>query len=64
MDFDINTLRGISTLLVMAAFFAVSAWAYSRKRKPDFDQAADLPFADEEWHRHSQQAESSPKNPS
>lgn len=44
---DINTLRGISTLLVMIAFLGVCAWAYSRRRKPEFDEAAQLPFADE-----------------
>lgn len=47
MNIDINTLRGISTILVMAAFFAVCFWAFSKKRKSEFDKAANLPFADE-----------------
>ena len=46
-DFDINTLRGISTLLVLIAFLGLCAWAYSKRRKPEFDNAAQLPFADE-----------------
>jgi len=47
VDIDINTLRGISTLLVMLAFLGVCGWAYSSKRKKTFDQAADIPFADD-----------------
>lgn len=47
MDIDINTWRGIATLLVMIAFLGVCAWAYSSKRKVAFDAAAQIPFADE-----------------
>jgi len=43
---DINTLRGIGTLLALLAFLAICAWAYSSRRKRDFDEAANLPFAD------------------
>ncbi len=45
---DINTLRGISTILVMIAFIGICLWAYSSKRKSKFDDAANLPFEDEE----------------
>lgn len=45
---DINDLRGIATILTMVAFLAVVFWAYSSKRKSDFDEAANLPFADED----------------
>ena len=45
---DINTLRGLSTIFVMIAFLGIVLWAYSRKRKSRFDDAANLPFADEE----------------
>lgn len=44
---DINDLRGLSTLLLMAAFIGLIVWAYSKNRKKDFDEAANLPFADE-----------------
>lgn len=44
---DINDLRGLSTLALMIAFTGLVIWAYSRKRKQAFDEAANLPFADE-----------------
>jgi cytochrome c oxidase cbb3-type subunit 4 len=47
MDMDINTLRGLSTLFLLLAFLGLVFWAYSGKRKKEFDEAADLPFADE-----------------
>lgn len=45
---DINDLRGFSTVLVMIAFIGIFAWAYSGKRKKGFDEAANLPFADDQ----------------
>ncbi|GHA99931.1 CcoQ/FixQ family Cbb3-type cytochrome c oxidase assembly chaperone [Modicisalibacter luteus] len=45
---DIGTFRGITTLLIMIAFIGVVFWAYSKRRKKDFDEASHLPFADEE----------------
>lgn len=45
---DIGTFRGITTLLVMIAFLGVVFWAYSKRRKNDFDEAKNLPFADED----------------
>ncbi|SDU11164.1 cbb3-type cytochrome oxidase subunit 3 [Halopseudomonas salegens] len=44
---DINTLRGISTLFVLLAFIGITLWAYSSYKKKDFDEAANLPFADD-----------------
>lgn len=44
---DINTLRGISTIFVGIAFIGICVWAYAPKRKQKFDEAANLPFADE-----------------
>ncbi|WP_230408955.1 cbb3-type cytochrome oxidase subunit 3 [Zooshikella harenae] len=44
---DINTLRGLATVFAMIAFLAVCFWAYSSKRKKQFDEAANLPFMDE-----------------
>ena len=41
---DAGTLRGIVTLVVMLAFVGLVAWAYSRRRKADFDEMANLPF--------------------
>jgi cytochrome c oxidase cbb3-type subunit IV len=45
---DINTLRGISTILVMIVFVGICLWAYSKSKKRDFDDAANLPFADDD----------------
>ena len=44
---DINTLRGIATLLAFGAFVGICLWAYSSRNKPRFDEAAQLPFADD-----------------
>ena len=45
---DINDLRGISTAVLLVAFIGLIAWAYSSKRKKSFDEAANLPFADDD----------------
>jgi len=45
---DINTLRGVSTILVMIAFAGICWWAFSPRRKKMFEDAARLPFADDE----------------
>jgi cytochrome c oxidase cbb3-type subunit 4 len=45
---DINTLRSISPILVLLAFIGVCWWAFAPKRRKRFEEAAKLPFADEE----------------
>lgn len=45
---DSTDLRGITTLLVMVAFLGICYWAYSSKQKKRFDEAANLPFADDD----------------
>ncbi len=45
---DINTWRGIFTALALIAFIGVWIWAWGKKRKRGFDEAANLPFADDE----------------
>jgi len=54
---DINTLRGLGTLFLLIAFIGVCFWAYSRKRKKQFDEAANLPFEDEEMNRRTLEEE-------
>jgi len=44
---DINIIRSAITLLCFAAFLAIVVWAWSGKRKAAFDEAANLPFADD-----------------
>jgi cytochrome c oxidase cbb3-type subunit 4 len=41
---DIGTIRGLVTLLLMLAFIGLVFWAYSKRRKADFDEMAQLPF--------------------
>jgi cytochrome c oxidase cbb3-type subunit 4 len=43
---QIGTLSGIATALLMVAFIGVVIWAWSSKRKPDFDEAARLPLSE------------------
>jgi len=47
---DRGDLLGIGTILAMVAFLGVCVWAWSDKRKQRFDEAANLPFADDDLH--------------
>ncbi|WP_296247516.1 cbb3-type cytochrome oxidase subunit 3 [Pseudomonas sp. UBA4194] len=44
---DIQTIRGLGTVVVMVAFIGLALWVFSARRKPDFDEATLLPFADD-----------------
>ena len=44
MDFDVNTLRSLVTVVSFLTFIGIVVWAYSRKNSADFDKAANLPF--------------------
>jgi cytochrome c oxidase cbb3-type subunit 4 len=44
----ISDARSIVTLICMSTFIGIVIWAYSAARKQDFDEAAMLPFADDE----------------
>ena len=54
---DINDLRGLSTAFLMMSFIGLCFWAYSSKRKKIFDEAANMPFADEELNQRTMQEE-------
>jgi cytochrome c oxidase cbb3-type subunit 4 len=41
---DIGTVRGLITLVLMLAFIGLVFWAWSSRRKADFDEMAQLPF--------------------
>jgi cytochrome c oxidase cbb3-type subunit 4 len=45
---DINMLRSIVTVLAFAVFIAIVLWAYSDRSKAAFEQAARLPFDEED----------------
>lgn len=45
---DINDLRSIITVAGLLCFLAIVGWAYSKGSKKGFDEAANLPFTEEE----------------
>jgi cytochrome c oxidase cbb3-type subunit IV len=59
---DTGTFRGIITFLLIVAFLGITWWAYSRRRKPDFDEAAKMIFDDDELTNRDSNA--SPRSPS
>ncbi len=58
---DINEWRGVHTLLVMAAFFGIVWWAYSAHRKKANDEAAHLPFDDDDVEKRTLEQEKAEK---
>lgn len=44
---DINDLRSIVTVVSLLTFVGIIAWAWSKKNKASFDEAARLPFGDD-----------------
>ncbi|OZB23150.1 cbb3-type cytochrome oxidase subunit 3 [Pseudomonas indoloxydans] len=59
---DIGMIRGIGTAVVFIAFIGVVLWAYSSKRKSNFDEAANLPFADDPKPESTRDQDSSRSN--
>ncbi len=51
----ISDARSIITVISMLTFIGIVAWAYSGRRKADFEEAANLPFADEENMNYTKQ---------
>jgi cytochrome c oxidase cbb3-type subunit 4 len=45
---DFNDLRSIVTVLVFATFIGIVLWAWSGRRKQAFEEAANLPFGEDE----------------
>ena len=54
---DINDFRAWHTLVLLLTFVGVVLWAYSKRRKAPFDEAANLPFADEDTHQATMEKE-------
>lgn len=44
---DRGTIHGLLTLAAMFGFVAISAWAWSGRRKAEFERAARAPLDDE-----------------
>jgi cytochrome c oxidase cbb3-type subunit 4 len=45
---DINLVRGVITVVSLAVFIGIVVWAYGKGRKSRFEEAANLPFADDD----------------
>jgi len=45
---DLNLMRAIWTAVMFAVFIGIVWWAWSGRRKKDFDEAARLPFEDDQ----------------
>ncbi len=44
---DVNDLRVAATLLSLAVFLGIVAWAISSRNSADFDEASKLPLQEE-----------------
>ena len=44
---DAGFLHGLWTAILLAVFVAIVAWAWSGRRKKDFDEAARLPLEED-----------------
>jgi cytochrome c oxidase cbb3-type subunit 4 len=40
-------VRGVITAAILILFVGIWAWSWSRKRRPDFEAAANLPLGDD-----------------
>ncbi|MEE4293332.1 MAG: cbb3-type cytochrome c oxidase subunit 3 [Xanthomonadales bacterium] len=47
MEIDINLIRGLVLIALIVGFLGIVAWAWSRKRKPDFDRMSRLPLEED-----------------
>jgi cytochrome c oxidase cbb3-type subunit 4 len=48
MEFDVNLWRSFITLLSLVLFVALMVWTLNKRRQQVFEDAAQLPFADDE----------------
>ncbi|MGI9290343.1 MAG: cbb3-type cytochrome oxidase subunit 3 [Gammaproteobacteria bacterium] len=54
---DAGLFRGLFTVFMFVAFMGIAMWAYSSRRKADFDEAANLPLQDDELINTDEHAE-------
>ena len=45
---DITTMRIVATLASMGCFIGIWCWAYARRNQARFDEAAQVPFLQED----------------
>ncbi len=48
MNMDVNELHSLYTVLAFVSFAGIVLWAYSGKRKADFEEAGRLPMTEED----------------
>jgi len=46
---DINNLRGLLTAVILFAFIGLCIWAWSSRRKAEFDASAALPLEEDKY---------------
>lgn len=44
---DVNLLRSLFTVVCLAVFIGIVAWAYSRGNKAEFEEAGRLPLSED-----------------
>ena len=54
---DINDFRAWHTVVLMLLFIGVVIWAYSKRTKKAFDEAANLPFTEDPVHEATMEKE-------
>ena len=45
---DINDARAVVTVLALVCFIGITLWAYSSRARKGFDEAALLPFSEDD----------------
>ena len=45
---DINDARAVVTVLALVCFIAITLWAFSSRARKGFDEAALLPFSEDD----------------
>ena len=58
MIMDYGTLRGFIALLILTLFIIIVIWSYSKKRKAQFDEAANSILEDD--HKNTDQKKETP----
>jgi cytochrome c oxidase cbb3-type subunit IV len=48
MNYDLNDVRSLVTVVSLALFIVLMAWTLRRRRKAAFEEAAMLPFLDKD----------------
>lgn len=59
---DVIFLRSLITVLCFGAFIGIVWWAYSGRQRQRFEEAANLPFADDDMQQQSVSAQQLERN--